>query len=114
VTVLVVDDDQDLRVLVRLALEQIGYLVLEASDGIQAWETISRDRPVLAVVDVQMPELDGLKLCARVKRDGLPTRLLVYSALPCAEAARDAGADGFCEKDGSLTPLRNAIARLVA
>ena len=72
VTVLVVDDDQDVRTLARLALEYVGYVVFEAADGIEAWETIGRERPALAVVDVQMPRLDGLKLCARVKRDGLP------------------------------------------
>ena len=92
----------------------MGYVVFEAADGIQAWETIGRERPALAVVDVQMPRLDGLKLCARVRRDAFPIKFLVYSALPCAAAAWDAGADGFCEKEGSPTVLRNAIARLLS
>lgn len=67
---LVADDNADLRELCRRELEAAGIDVLEAGDGYQALEIARRDRPELALLDVVMPGLDGLRV-AEVLRDEL-------------------------------------------
>ncbi|MFP2925918.1 response regulator transcription factor [Pyxidicoccus sp. 3LG] len=67
-TVLVVDDDPHLREIVRFALEQGGFHVEEASDGRAALARVERSVPALIVLDIMMPELDGLAVCREVRR----------------------------------------------
>ncbi|MBZ4421846.1 response regulator transcription factor [Myxococcus sp. RHSTA-1-4] len=67
-TVLVVDDDPHLREIVRFALEQGGFRVEEAADGRAALEKVERSVPALIVLDIMMPELDGLGVCREVRR----------------------------------------------
>jgi two-component system OmpR family response regulator len=67
-TVLVVDDDPHLREIVRFALEQGGFRVEEAADGREALARVQRAVPALIVLDIMMPELDGLAVCREVRR----------------------------------------------
>ncbi|MFP2961956.1 response regulator transcription factor [Myxococcus sp. 1LA] len=67
-TVLVVDDDPHLREIVRFALEQGGFRVDEAPDGRAALAQVDRALPALIVLDIMMPELDGLAVCREVRR----------------------------------------------
>src|SRR5512143_401088 len=78
-TVLVVDDDGHIREVVRFALEKAGYRVLEAADGAAALAVI-QERPVDAVVlDIIMPEQDGLEVCRRL-RERSPMPILFLSS----------------------------------
>jgi DNA-binding response OmpR family regulator len=74
--VLVVDDEDDIRALVRLNLEQDGHEVVSAASGPEALELIASDIPDVIVLDVMMPDLDGWEVLARIKADG------VMSAIP--------------------------------
>nr|WP_216620539.1 response regulator transcription factor [Myxococcus xanthus] len=65
---MVVDDDPHLREIVRFALEQGGFRVDEAADGRAALTQVDRALPVLIVLDIMMPELDGLAVCREVRR----------------------------------------------
>jgi len=66
-TVLVVDDDGHIREVVRFSLEQAGYRVLEAADG-RAAVALFRDQPIdVVVLDIIMPEQDGLEVCRRLR-----------------------------------------------
>ena len=65
--VLVVDDDEDIRVLVRTLLERAGATVHEAGDGRSALREFHARRPDLVVLDVQMPELDGWQVLERIR-----------------------------------------------
>ncbi|MFY2559753.1 response regulator transcription factor [Corallococcus terminator] len=67
-TILVVDDDPHLRDIVRFALEQGGFKVEEAADGKAAVEQVRRAPPALIVLDIMMPEMDGLAVCREVRR----------------------------------------------
>ena len=58
-SVLVVDDDPDVRALVTTLLDRAGYLVAEAEDGRAALKALYEQRPDLVVLDVNMPDLDG-------------------------------------------------------
>ena len=68
-TVLVADDDAHLREVVRVALEQAGFLVAEAADGREAIAAVERVRPALMVLDIMMPEVDGLEVCRTIRRN---------------------------------------------
>jgi DNA-binding response OmpR family regulator len=58
-SILVVDDDPDIRLLLRLELANEGHQILEAGNGQQALDTIAAERPDLVVLDMMMPVLDG-------------------------------------------------------
>src|SRR5689334_20518174 len=68
-SILVVDDDAHIREVARFALARAGHAVELAMDGEQAYERIRRGGIELIVLDVLMPELDGLALCRRVRAD---------------------------------------------
>lgn len=70
-TVLVTDDDPDLRDILRSVLEPDGFQVLEASDGQAALDLIRGQRPDLIILDYNMPRMDGMQVCAALKQDVL-------------------------------------------
>ena len=80
--VLVVDDDQDLRMLVRAVLRRCGHLVLEAGNGEEGLAMLERERPDLMLLDLHMPGIDGFEVLRRVRANeefrGLP--IVVLSA----------------------------------
>jgi two-component system OmpR family response regulator len=67
-SILVVDDDPHLREVVGFALTQAGYHVEQASNGREGLERVRRSVPALIVLDIMMPEMDGLELCREVRR----------------------------------------------
>ncbi|MBI4186734.1 MAG: response regulator transcription factor [Chloroflexi bacterium] len=66
--ILVVDDEKKIVSLVRAYLERDGYQVVEANDGRQALGTFQRERPDLIVLDLMLPEIDGLEVCRQIRR----------------------------------------------
>jgi len=66
--ILVVDDDPRLRDLVRLALERAGFQVIAAADGRSALTHAARELPDLVVLDIGLPEVDGLEVCRRIRQ----------------------------------------------
>ena len=68
--VLIVDDDQFIRKLITTTLEDVTDFDLhEAADGLQALEIARRERPTIVFLDVDMPELDGIEACRRLRAD---------------------------------------------
>ena len=78
-TILVVDDERNIIELVRLYLEQAGFTVAEARDGRQALEQHARLDPDLVVLDLMMPELDGMEVTREIRRRG-ETPILMLTA----------------------------------
>ena len=66
--ILVVDDDQHIREVICVALRKAGMVPQEARDGKEALSRFTADRPELIVLDVGMPELDGLEVCRQVRK----------------------------------------------
>jgi CheY-like chemotaxis protein len=101
--VLIIDDDPRFRTLARALLEAKGYAVAgEAADGKHALEVVGRLRPDAALVDVQLPDIDGLALARRLAEADPALRILVTSTDPTlgARAARVEGeAVTFVPKD---------------
>lgn len=71
--VLLVDDNPRVRSFVRPALEDAGFECIEAEDGWTALEMIESEFPDLVVLDILMPEMDGLEVCKRIRRKGIRT-----------------------------------------
>ena len=66
-TILVIEDDEVARELMRMALERRGYQVIVAEDGIQGYDQAAGVRPDLIITDIQMPAADGIHLVRRVR-----------------------------------------------
>ncbi|EUA48511.1 putative transcriptional regulatory protein NarL [Mycobacteroides abscessus 21] len=111
----VVGDDHPLfREGVVRALTASGQItvVAEAENGAGALELIREHRPDVALVDYRMPELDGTQVAAAVRRDELPTRVLLLSAHDDAAIvyrALEEGAAGFLSKESTRTELVGAV-----
>jgi CheY-like chemotaxis protein len=114
--VLIADDDPESRELLRTALQFDGYHVLEAADGLAAWELIEARRPALVLTDVQMPGIDGLELTALIKANGYrETKVIVFTGgMATKTQAQIAGADAYVTKSATLAELRAAVKRLCA
>src|SRR5438309_9604191 len=111
--VLVVDDDDIVRRVVRAMLEADDFQVVEARDGTEALERVAADHPMVVVLDVMMPGLDGVEVCRRV-HDG--TRVLMLTAkddVGTEAASRDAGAQAFLAKPFSSVELLDRVEALV-
>jgi two-component system OmpR family response regulator len=75
--ILIVDDDPRLRDLVRLALERAGFQVITAADGQSALTHAARELPDMMVLDIGLPEVDGLEVCRRIRqRSDVPVLFL--------------------------------------
>lgn len=68
-SVLVADDDEDIRELVTFKLTQAGYEVTAAPDGAAAWAAIDANPPAIALLDIMMPGLSGLDVLRKVRDD---------------------------------------------
>jgi PAS domain S-box-containing protein len=102
-TVLVVDDTEDRLTLMSVMLRKAGYKVLAAHDGREAYAVARRERPLLVVSDVMMPEVDGIELCRRLRSDKelFATPVLLVSAMRVDDGSAveglQAGADDYLE-----------------
>jgi two-component system, NarL family, nitrate/nitrite response regulator NarL len=117
VKVIVVDDHPFFRdgVSRGLALDGRIELVGEAGDGHQALELIARELPDVAVVDYQMPGLDGIGVVHAVKRDQLTTRVLLVSAVTDGAIvfkALEEGAAGYLSKESSRSQIIDGVMRV--
>lgn len=112
--VLVVDDDEMIRRLVRAVLEADEFEVAEARDGQTALKLASETRPAVVVLDVMMPGLDGVEVCRRLDHDQVKVVVLTARDDPKLEAeAKLAGADAFLTKPFSPIELLDLVAELM-
>jgi len=115
IRVLVADDHPLFReAIVRTVRERPEFeLVGEAGDGRAALEAIRTHQPDVAVIDLRMPELDGLRLVAAVRRDELPTRVVLLSAFVDSSVvfqAVAAGASAYLSKESDRGAICDAVA----
>lgn len=99
--ILLVDDDESLRRVLQMELEELGYAVTVAASGAEAIASIEHDPPALVLTDVRMPGLSGLELLAHVRRQepGIAVILITaYGSIQLAVEAMRAGAYDFITK----------------
>jgi two-component system cell cycle response regulator DivK len=114
--VLVAEDNTTNRELIRELLQTRGYGILEASDGEEALALAKDNKPALALIDIQMPKLDGLQLVRLIRQDpeirSLPTIALTAFAMKGdREIAIEQGFDGYVTKPISFPLLLEEIER---
>jgi two-component system alkaline phosphatase synthesis response regulator PhoP len=85
VKVLVVDDEKDITALVAYHLEREGFRVIQASDGFQALEMVKRERPNLLILDLMLPQMSGLDVCRRLRKEPDTARLPILMLTAKAE-----------------------------
>ncbi len=113
--ILVVDDDVKIVRLVRTYLERAGYRVIEATDGRSALEAIADEAPALVILDIMLPEIDGLAVLRAVRRtDRVP--VIVLSARGLTDdriTGLGAGADDYLPKPFSPAELVLRVQRIL-
>lgn len=105
--ILVVDDDPQIRRVMRATLVGHGYEVIEARDGESALESAAREMPSLVLLDMNMPGIDGLEACRHL-RAGSDIPVIILSVRNTEKdkvAALDAGADDYVTKPFSIEEL---------
>ncbi|HUO02454.1 MAG TPA: hybrid sensor histidine kinase/response regulator [Rhizomicrobium sp.] len=113
-SILIVDDDDIVRTIMRAELETEGYIVTEAGDGLEGCEACWTSIPDLVICDVIMPKMDGFELCRQLRRhpSSVTVPILQMTSLDDAssiEKAYDAGATDFISKPLQWPILKNRV-----
>lgn len=115
--ILVVDDDNIVRLSLREAMEQEGYQVLEANGGDSCLEVFARSRPDIVLLDAILPKIDGFTCCRRIQEiSGVRTPVLMITGLEDQESvdqAFSAGAIDYVTKPIHWGVLRQRVKRLI-
>ena len=117
-TILYIEDNSDNRKLVRRVLEVEGYAVVEAKDGVQALERLETGLIDLALMDINMPDMDGYTLTAKIKSmpefSNLPIVAVTANVMRGdRERSLAAGCDGYIQKPIDIDTLSKQIERFL-
>jgi DNA-binding response OmpR family regulator len=109
--ILIIEDEANITQVIRLYLEQAGYTVLSASDGIAGLELHAREQPDLVILDLMLPALDGMEVCRRI-RTWASTPILMLTARQGEDdriAGLESGADDYLVKPFSPRELVSRV-----
>ncbi len=109
--ILVIEDEKNIVDVIRLYLEQAGYTVVSANDGIAGLELHAREHPDLVILDLMLPILDGMEVCRRI-RNWANTPILMLTAKQEEEdriGGLEAGADDYLVKPFSPRELVSRV-----
>ena len=107
--ILIVDDEKAARFGMKLALEKDGYQVVEASDGIEAFEIIKAKSPSLIFLDINMPKINGIQVLEEINQMESPPMIVIVTAYGSEKVAVDAmkkGAYDYIAKPYEIDDLR--------
>ncbi|MDX2360000.1 MAG: response regulator transcription factor [Crocinitomicaceae bacterium] len=102
-SILIIDDEDDIREILGYNLKKEGYLVHTASNGLEGLKSAERNLPDLILLDVMMPEMDGIEVCEQLRSNNLTANIRVCFLTARSEdysqiAGFDAGADDYVTK----------------
>src|SRR5260370_440693 len=115
-TVLVVDDEERIRSSLRGILSDEGFRVLDTGSAPEVMALIEREHPAVVLLDVWMPDIDGIELLRRIKTERPAVEVIMISGhanIQSAVAATKLGAADFIQKPFSVSGLLAAIARVL-
>lgn len=114
--VLIIEDEQSITSPVKDKLEQCGFEVDSCIDGIEGYETARRNRYDAIVMDIMLPQMDGIEITKRLRQDGIETPIIMCTAIGGLDdklAGFDAGADDYLPKPFYPTELVARIGALI-
>ncbi|GAA4971465.1 response regulator [Actinoplanes utahensis] len=115
--IVVAEDHDDIRYVLKRSLERAGHRVVAAADGATALAAVREHRPDLVVTDVDMPHMTGLDLCRAIRADDdlrhIPVVVASGSLIPGDGLAEDAGASATLLKPFAPAQLLALISRLL-
>jgi len=113
--VLIIDDDQAIRFVLREAFSSVGFEVVEAESGLLGLDALDQRPPALVLLDIMMPGIDGFQVMKYLEQFGVRVPVLAMSALgPRVEQrSMDLGADGFISKPFDIRELVLKSRRLI-
>jgi DNA-binding NtrC family response regulator len=113
-TILIVDDDPDIREVLKVRLDALGYRLLAAGSGIECLRLIEQQHPQLVLLDVQMPDFNGIELLKELRKleNDLPVIMITaYGTIELAVQAMKDGAYDFIPKPFDLEQLRIVVTK---
>ena len=118
-TILVVEDYEDMSLALRFALEDDGYHILEASDGKKAVEIAERELPDIILMDLSLPVMDGLAATERIRsnpelRDTIIVAVTAHNDQEYRSRALAAGCNAFVSKPVDFEWLKDLLNNLLA
>jgi two-component system, cell cycle response regulator DivK len=118
-TVLIVEDSDDARYFMRLALEQLDYLVIEAENGAVALEVAEREKPDIILMDLSLPIMDGLAATEKIRANDALKEIPIVAVTAHQETdfragAKAAGFDAYVTKPIDIDFLSDLIKGLLA
>ena len=98
--ILIVDDVKDIRESLALILEDEGYIIIQASNGLEALELLSVGQIDMMITDILMPEMDGIELSTQVRNEHPDIKIILISG-----GGRDVSSEGECDYLGMAKKL---------
>jgi two-component system KDP operon response regulator KdpE len=114
-TIIVTDDEQSLREFIRLPLEDDGYRVVQAANGMECLALVQSESPDLVILDVVMPEMDGLETCRTIRTFSQVPVLMLTAKMQSEDVVTglNYGADDYLIKPFNLNELMARIRALL-
>jgi DNA-binding response OmpR family regulator len=116
--ILVVDDDEDVLKTIQISLTKSGYQVIAENNGFQALQTARREKPNLVILDISMPDMDGIEVCKQLRASqatvSVPILMLTARGnIESKTAGFEAGADDYLVKPFALQELNLRLKALL-
>jgi PAS domain S-box-containing protein len=112
--ILIVDDEPDIALILKLQLEDAGYQTVRARDGVEALEAIERERFTLIMLDIKMPRMDGLEVLSRIRGDETPVVMMTaHGSEDIAVSAMKKGALDYISKPFSTDDMLQKVERAI-
>jgi DNA-binding NtrC family response regulator len=110
--ILIMDDEASIRNIIYIMLKPLGFPIFTAEDGRQAIEIARKESPAVAILDIRVPDMDGLEVLAELKKLNPDIKCIMLSGFAdgeSAEAAMKLGAYHYCSKPFRIDDLMNTV-----
>jgi len=113
--ILIVDDEPDIALILKLQLEDAGYQTVRARDGVEALEAIEHESFALIMLDIKMPRMDGLEVLSRIRVDKTPVVMMTaHGSEDIAVSAMKKGALDYISKPFSTDDMLQKVERAIS